>query len=83
MSCKYIKDLSDSGYCRIAGHWCTYEQQIACKYKVITNYDRIKKMNIKEMAEFFATSKVFNFSHCTDEYKAEIFRRWLESEAKK
>lgn len=70
------------GFCSVACFYCTAEQEAACKHKRITNYDRIKQMSIKEMAEFFATDKIFSFSHCTDEYKAEIFKRWLESENK-
>lgn len=66
----------------------------------MTNFEKIKKMNIEEMAEFFTIDKYTNFppspcyvcdydkglfcvrdGRCTDEYKMQVYQKWLESNA--
>ena len=33
MKCKFSKSLSDVGFCKTAGYYCTFEQEYTCKFK--------------------------------------------------
>jgi len=49
--CKYKKQLSDAGFCKIAGYYCTAQMESNCKIK----HDEMKtmpnEMNPQEVAE--------------------------------
>lgn len=63
----------------------------------MTHFDKIKNMNIDELAKYFADTSVFPYSACyiceydygmacespvacTEEYRAKVYKAWLEKE---
>ena len=88
--------------CKKKGNRCYCAPNSTCKgyeKRKITQFEKIKLMDVEDMSKFFATNKYPDFPHspcdickyneglfcdkfdgCTNEYKAYVYRMWLESE---
>lgn len=58
MICIHKNKLTEHNWCKVAGYYCTLNQEMTCDRKVVekpqANADRIRSMSDEELAQYLA-----------------------------